>query len=83
MVVKIPWSNLYGASVEATIEGLYLLLAPNNQVEYNAEKEEQRVFENKIAELQRIDDRKKLAEGITQYKTKQSNNNSVNNIFLR
>jgi vacuolar protein sorting-associated protein 13A/C len=63
LVVKIPWSNLYGAAVEATIEGLYLLLAPNNQVEYNAEKEEQREYDAKLAELQKIDDRKKLEEG--------------------
>ena len=29
LTLKIPWKNLYSAPVEATIEGLYVLVVPN------------------------------------------------------
>lgn len=29
LVLKIPWRNLYKEPVEATVEGLYVLLVPN------------------------------------------------------
>ncbi|KAH8275295.1 hypothetical protein KR026_004712 [Drosophila bipectinata] len=39
LVLKIPWKNLYSQPVIVKIEDLYCLVQPNNNVEYNAEKE--------------------------------------------
>lgn len=33
LTLKIPWKNLYGEAVVATLEGLYLLVVPE-QVSY-------------------------------------------------
>lgn len=38
-MLKIPWKNLYSQPVIVKIEDLYCLVQPNNNVEYNAEKE--------------------------------------------
>lgn len=58
-MLKIPWKNLYGAAVEASIEGLYLLVVPSQQVVYDPQKEEKNEIKSKQDELQRIEDAKK------------------------
>lgn len=66
LVLKIPWKNLYGAPVEATIQDLYLLVVPNQQVKYDATKEEKRDQQSKQTELQRIEEvkRKEAEKGL-------------------
>lgn len=59
LVLKIPWKNLYSAPVEATLEGLFLLVVPNQEVKYDPAKEEKWSQETKKAELQRVEDKKK------------------------
>ncbi|XP_026322169.1 vacuolar protein sorting-associated protein 13 [Hyposmocoma kahamanoa] len=59
LVLKIPWKNLYGASVEATIERLFLVLNPNAEVVYDPEKEEKAAFFAKQSELARVEEAKK------------------------
>lgn len=59
MVLKIPWKNLYGASVEASIERLFLLVTPNREVKYDPEKEDKILLQNKQNELQRVEEAKK------------------------
>lgn len=59
LVLKIPWKNLYSAPVEATLEGLFLLVVPNQEVKYDPAKEEKWSQEAKKAELQRVEDKKK------------------------
>ncbi|KAF5306759.1 hypothetical protein FQA39_LY01517 [Lamprigera yunnana] len=54
LVLKIPWKNLYGAAVEANIEGLYLLVVPNQQIKYNKEKEQKEAHNAKLKELEKI-----------------------------
>lgn len=58
-MLKIPWKNLYGASVEATIERLFLVLNPNAEVVYDPEKEEKAAFLAKQSELARVEEAKK------------------------
>lgn len=58
-MLKIPWKNLYGAPVEAVVEGLYLLVVPNLDIKYDPEKEEKYEFETKQNELKRIEEAKK------------------------
>jgi hypothetical protein len=59
LVLKIPWKNIYSAPVEASIEGLFLLAVPIEEVEYDPSKEEKRMQEAKKTELQRVEDKKK------------------------
>nr|XP_034830207.1 vacuolar protein sorting-associated protein 13 isoform X3 [Maniola hyperantus] len=59
LVLKIPWKNLYGASVEATIERLFLIVSPTAEVKYDPEKEEKMALAAKQAELARVEEAKK------------------------
>ncbi|XP_023933797.2 intermembrane lipid transfer protein Vps13 isoform X2 [Bicyclus anynana] len=59
LVLKIPWKNLYGASVEASIERLFLIVNPTAEVKYDPEKEEKMALAAKQAELARVEEAKK------------------------
>uniref|UniRef100_A0A8C2WAP9 Vacuolar protein sorting 13 homolog A n=1 Tax=Cyclopterus lumpus TaxID=8103 RepID=A0A8C2WAP9_CYCLU len=62
-VLKIPWKNLYTQSVEATLDGVYLLIVPTSSIKYDAAKEEKQLQEARQRELQRIEETKlKAAE---------------------
>lgn len=62
LTLKVPWSKIYSAPVEAYIDRLYLLVVPNNSVRYNAEREEKNKYESKRAELDRIQEAKRIEE---------------------
>ncbi|XP_004421707.1 PREDICTED: vacuolar protein sorting-associated protein 13C isoform X2 [Ceratotherium simum simum] len=55
LTLKIPWKNLYGEAVVATLEGLYLLIVPGASIKYDAEKEEKSLQDIKQKELSRIE----------------------------
>ncbi|XP_064209296.1 vacuolar protein sorting-associated protein 13A [Anguilla rostrata] len=59
--LKIPWKNLYTQSVEATLDGVYLLIVPAASIKYDAEKEEKQLQEARQRELQRIEETKQKA----------------------
>ncbi|KAI5632190.1 vacuolar protein sorting-associated protein 13 [Phthorimaea operculella] len=59
LTLKIPWKNLYGASVEAQIERLFLVVNPNAEVKYDQEKEDKMALATKQAELARVEEAKK------------------------
>lgn len=59
LVLKIPWKNLYSLPVEADIEDLYLLVAPNSAVSYDEEKQKKADSEVKKAELAKVDEARK------------------------
>ncbi|XP_069480592.1 intermembrane lipid transfer protein VPS13C isoform X2 [Ambystoma mexicanum] len=54
--LKMPWKNLYGEAVVATLEGLYLLVVPGSSIKYDADKEEKQLQESKQRELSRIEE---------------------------
>ncbi|MBZ3889115.1 Vacuolar protein sorting-associated protein 13C [Sciurus carolinensis] len=56
LTLKIPWKNLYGEAVVATLEGLYLLVVPGASIKYDAEKEEKSLQDIKQKELSRIEE---------------------------
>ncbi|KAM6944423.1 intermembrane lipid transfer protein VPS13A isoform 1-T1 [Lycodopsis pacificus] len=61
--LKIPWKNLYNQSVEATLDGVYLLIVPTASIKYDAVKEGKQLQEARQRELQRIEETKlKAAE---------------------
>jgi vacuolar protein sorting-associated protein 13A/C len=51
LVLSIPWSNLRGKPVRINIEDLFLLAAPKEDQEYNAEEEEKRAHAVKMEKL--------------------------------
>ncbi|KJX99366.1 vacuolar protein sorting-associated protein vps13 [Zymoseptoria brevis] len=51
LVLKIPWSNLRGQPVRINIEDVFLLAAPKEDQEYNAEDEEKRAHAVKMEKL--------------------------------
>ncbi|XP_004374680.1 intermembrane lipid transfer protein VPS13C isoform X1 [Trichechus manatus latirostris] len=56
LTLKIPWKNLYGEAVVATLAGLYLLVVPGASIKYDAEKEEKSLQDIKQKELSRIEE---------------------------
>uniref|UniRef100_A0A3B3UNQ2 Vacuolar protein sorting 13 homolog A n=1 Tax=Poecilia latipinna TaxID=48699 RepID=A0A3B3UNQ2_9TELE len=62
--LKIPWTDIYNQSVEATLDGVYLLIVPTaSKIAYDAEKEEKQLQEARQRELDRIEETKlKAAE---------------------
>uniref|UniRef100_A0A670Z3U9 Vacuolar protein sorting 13 homolog C n=1 Tax=Pseudonaja textilis TaxID=8673 RepID=A0A670Z3U9_PSETE len=72
LTLKIPWKNLYGEAVIASLEGLYLLVVPGASIKYDAEKEEQYLQDNKQKELSRIEEalQKSAEKGRKSKKTK-------------
>ncbi|XP_063099462.1 intermembrane lipid transfer protein VPS13C isoform X5 [Cavia porcellus] len=56
LALKIPWKNLYGEAVVATLEGLYLLVVPGASIKYDSEKEEKSLQDVKQKELSRIEE---------------------------
>lgn len=59
LVLKIPWKNLYSLPVEADVEDLYLLVAPNSAVNYNADKQKKYDLEVKKGQLAKVEAAKK------------------------
>lgn len=56
LVLKIPWKNLYSLPVEADVEDLYLLVAPNFAVNYDAEKQKKIELDTKKSELMKLEE---------------------------
>lgn len=59
LVLKIPWKNLYRDPVEATVERLYLLAVPNQEVKYDPVKEERWAQDAKQNQLNKVEAAKK------------------------
>lgn len=59
LTLKIPWKNLYSAPVEASVENLFLLVAPNTEIKYDPVKEEKWKQEAKQAEIEKVEAAKK------------------------
>ncbi|KAI5362557.1 putative vacuolar protein sorting-associated protein [Septoria linicola] len=67
LVLKIPWSNLRGAPVRINIEDVFLLAAPKEDQEYDADEEEKRAHAVKMEKLDSAELLKERnTEGMTQ-----------------
>jgi len=62
LVLKIPWKNLYSGSVEASIDSLFLLVVPTQDVTYDPEKEEKNKQTAKQNDILRIENIKLLEQ---------------------
>ncbi|EDW71988.1 uncharacterized protein Dwil_GK10679 [Drosophila willistoni] len=95
LVLKIPWKNLYSQPVIVDIDSLYVLVSPNNNVRYNAEKEAKYALEAKKVALDALEaerkkeldkDKPKADPGFTEKLTAQIVNNlqvKISNVHLR
>uniref|UniRef100_A0A8D9A9A3 Vacuolar protein sorting-associated protein 13C n=1 Tax=Cacopsylla melanoneura TaxID=428564 RepID=A0A8D9A9A3_9HEMI len=55
LTLKIPWKNLYGAPVEASVDTLYLIAVPNQEIKYDPVKEEQWAQDAKQKEIDKVE----------------------------
>ncbi|XP_052841610.1 intermembrane lipid transfer protein Vps13 [Drosophila gunungcola] len=95
LVLKIPWKNLYSQPVIVNIDDLYVLVSPNNNVQYNAEKEAKYEMDLKKAALDALEaarkkelekDQPKPDAGFAEKLTAQIVNNlqvQITNVHLR
>ena len=51
LTLQIPWSNLRGKPVQVKIEDIFLLAAPREDADYDAEEEERRAHDVKMEKL--------------------------------
>lgn len=59
LILKIPWKNLYSLPVEADVEDLYLLVAPNSAVSYDPIKQKKIESDTKKGELLKLEEARK------------------------
>lgn len=52
LTLSIPWSNLRGKPVKVNIEDVFLLAAPKEEADYDADEEEKRAQDVKIEKLE-------------------------------
>ncbi|KAL1297408.1 hypothetical protein AAFC00_004942 [Neodothiora populina] len=55
LTLSIPWSNLRGKPVHVRIEDVYVLAAPKEDQEYNAEEEDKRAHALKMEKLDSVE----------------------------
>lgn len=58
-MLKVPWTSIYTKPTIIKIEDVYLLAQPNQQVAYDAEKEDKRLIESRRKEIDKIENAKK------------------------
>lgn len=59
LVMKIPWKNLYAEPVIVNIEGLHLIVVPNQGVVYNDEKSKKNENETKQKALNVLEENRR------------------------
>ncbi|CAG9865247.1 unnamed protein product [Phyllotreta striolata] len=62
LILKIPWKSLYTERTIITVEDVYFLAQPNQQVKYDPVKDEQTKLDFKRKELARIEEAKRISE---------------------
>lgn len=60
LTLKIPWKRLYTDPVIASVDTLYLLVVPNQDIKYDAAKEEKYLQEAKLAEIKKVEEAKRI-----------------------
>lgn len=57
--MKIPWKSLYTSPTVICVEDIFILVEPNLQVKYDADKEEKLKYESKKKEIEKVEAAKK------------------------
>ncbi|CAF0955761.1 unnamed protein product [Rotaria sordida] len=74
LTLQVPWKNIYKQATKATIDGLFLLVVPKTEVEYDAKRDEKEQHEAKMKEVHQIEELRKEQEALKNAKA--SNKNS-------
>ncbi len=60
--LHISWNQLYTHPTKINIDGFYLLVEPNTEVKYNAEREEKKEYDAKMKEVHKVEEFRKERE---------------------
>ncbi|CAF1170061.1 unnamed protein product [Rotaria sordida] len=71
--LHIPWNHLYSHSTEVVIDGLYLLLTPRIDVNYDPEQDAQKQYAEKMKEVHKVEQFRKEREVYENSKTVSKN----------
>ncbi|CAF4656530.1 unnamed protein product [Rotaria sp. Silwood1] len=74
LTLEVPWKTVYTSPTKATIDGLFLLVVPKTEVEYDAKRDEKEKHEAKMREVHKIEELRKEQEA--QQNSKESNKNN-------
>lgn len=59
MALQIPWKSLYTSPTVILVENIFVIVQPNLQVKYDAEKEDKIKYEAKKKEIEKVEAAKK------------------------
>ncbi|CAF3939022.1 unnamed protein product [Rotaria sp. Silwood2] len=76
LTLQVPWKNIYTQSTKATIDGLFLLVVPKTEVEYDAKRDEKEQHEAKMKEVYHIEELRKEQEAQKNAKSSDKNNDT-------
>lgn len=60
--LQVPWSAIYAQPTKVTIEGLYLLVVPKIEVDYDEKREAKELHDTKMREVLKIEQLRKKKE---------------------
>ncbi|CAF2933999.1 unnamed protein product [Rotaria sp. Silwood2] len=62
LTLQVPWKNLYTYPTKATIDGLFLLVVPKTEVQYDSQRDEKEQHEAKMKEVRQVEELRKRKE---------------------
>ncbi|CAF4508473.1 unnamed protein product, partial [Rotaria socialis] len=83
LVLQVPWTNIYTQPTKVTIEGLFLLVVPKTEVEYDAQRDEKDEYEMKMKEVRKIEELRKQREAEKNPQGNDKNDTFVERIQLQ
>ncbi|CAF4672000.1 unnamed protein product, partial [Rotaria sp. Silwood2] len=76
LTLQVPWKNIYTQSTKASIDGLFLLVVPKTDVEYDAKRDEKEQHDAKMKEVHQIEELRKEQEAQKNAKSSDKNNDT-------
>ncbi|CAF1265249.1 unnamed protein product [Rotaria sordida] len=76
LTLQVPWKNIYKQATKATIDGLFLLVVPKTEVEYDAKRDEKEQHEAKMKEVHQIEELRKEQEALKNAKASDKNSDT-------
>ncbi|UJR35157.1 hypothetical protein I4U23_027926 [Adineta vaga] len=76
LTLQVPWKNLYTHPTKATIDGLFLLVVPKTEVEFDAQRDAREQHEAKMKEVRKVEELRKEKEAEKNAKENDKNNDT-------
>jgi len=77
LTLQIPWKSPYSSPTKAAIDGLYLLIIPKTEVEFDPKRDEKEQYEAKMREIEKIERLRKEKEEAENDATAAKNNDTL------